>query len=240
MAAPRRAVVTAVAAATLAASAVLEPWVAAVVIAALCCVFAFGWPRLAGAPSKRGSSIVIGLAGIGAVAVALFIGTPTHLAGVVAAGIIGGFVHQMMRQDGRPRLVESVSATATGVIAVVSAAGWILAETVDGGTATILVCAAVLVSTAAVTAFRLRGGVAAAVSALVGAAVGVGVGALLPAVGLLSGSLIGFIGGGFIACSHLVLNHFPASSHRRAAIAAALLPVLVVGIPIHLVAALGS
>ncbi len=214
MAAPTRGVVTGVAVALVAAGVYLGQGAAAAAVAAIAVVYGFGWPRLVSVPSRRGSAIVIVGAGLAATVAGWITGEVAWLAIVVAAGVIASFVHQMMRRDGRPRLFETVSATVTGVVVVASGVGWL--------TAIIPASGAVVASAAAVAA----------------GAVGALVGSVLPTVGIVPGLLLGVAGGGVMALSHLMFNQFPASGYRRAALAAALMPVATLGGPVHLLAGL--
>lgn len=236
MAAPTRGVVTAVAVALLALAAYLGDLAVAAVVAVLGVVFGFGWPRLVNVPSRRGSASVI----VGTALVATLAGWLTRdlswLALVVAGGVIASFVHQMMRRDGRPRLVETVSATVTGVAVAASAVGWLTASRATNGLEFILVSTACLLAAAMTTAIPAPGPVVATAAAVIAGAVGMLAGSVLPAVGIVPGLLTGVVGGGIMALSHLMFNQFPASGHRRAALAAALMPLATLGGPIHLLA----
>src|SRR5206468_7574638 len=75
----------------------------------LCCgLLAAGWARLLDLPSPRGTTTVVILGGaLAAVAVALTTDEPLleWLSPALAAAVIGEFVHQLARWDGRPRMV---------------------------------------------------------------------------------------------------------------------------------------
>lgn len=236
MAASSRGVVTGVTVALLALAAYAGDAAVAVLLAVVGSVFAFGWPRLVSVPSKRGTWVVIGLAGIAAIVSVWFTQDILWLATVVAGGVIGAFVHQMARRDGRPRLVETVCATVTGVVVVVSSVGWLMTSLVRGGLELTLVSAAVLLVAAMITTIPAPGVVVASGAAAIAGAVGMLVGSLLGEVGLVPGLLIGVGGGGLMALSHLLFNQFPASGNRRAALAAALMPLATLGTPVYLVA----
>jgi len=238
MAAPTRGVVTGVAVALVAAGVYLGQGAAAAAVAAIAVVYGFGWPRLVSVPSRRGSAIVIVGAGLAATVAGWITGEVAWLAIVVAAGVIASFVHQMMRRDGRPRLFETVSATVTGVVVVASGVGWLTAATTPGGLEVVLVTAACLLSAAMMTIIPASGAVVASAAAVAAGAVGALVGSVLPTVGIVPGLLLGVAGGGVMALSHLMFNQFPASGYRRAALAAALMPVATLGGPVHLLAGL--
>lgn len=86
-------------------------------------MLALGWVPLLRLPSPRGTTAVQFIA----VAVLLVPATirPWQtlewLPGAVAVAMIASFIHQLVRRDARPRLVESVSASAAGVALLSSA-----------------------------------------------------------------------------------------------------------------------
>ena len=48
--------------------------------------------------------------------------------------MLAAFVHELVRRDGRERLVESVAGTVAGVVLAATAAGWVATGRTDGGT----------------------------------------------------------------------------------------------------------
>lgn len=239
MASPWRAVLTALGAMLLAISSLGGSYAVAVVVAALGCAFAVGWPALVGVPAQRGSSIVIAAAALAAVLVVVISHSPAYLSLVLAFGVTAAFLQQMLRRDERHRLVEGMSATVTGIVVVTSGSGWILAFSDRVGDEAILIALAALVLAAAITALPSNTLILAGVAGLTGAGFGVGFGVLMPNMTLLTGFLAGLVSGGMMALTHVVLGGFPAVNRWRVAMAAALLPVLVLGIPLHLIAAIG-
>lgn len=236
MAATTRGFLTALAIALLALAGFVAPLAVAVLVLAGAVAFAFGWSRLVDVPSANGAFRVIALSAAPMVAATYATGTTPLLAVVTALGVIASFVHQMVRRDGRPRLVETVSADLTGIAVVASATGWILAVATDGGVEVLLTAAAALFAASTVTLLRAASRPVATLAVAVAGLVGVVVGALLPEVGLVAGLSLGVVGGAIVSFSHLLFSGFPAAGHRRAAVAAALMPVLSLGVPIHLVA----
>lgn len=94
--------------------------VASVVLGGL--VLAWGWPVLLGLPSPRGTMTVLALATVLCSAAAGLTRTAPFLRWVPAAlavSVIIAFAHQLLRRDGRPRLTESIAASASG-LAVIS------------------------------------------------------------------------------------------------------------------------
>lgn len=231
MAASSRAVVTGGSAGVLALATWAGDAVAAAALALAAGVFGFGWPRLIDVPSKRGTSIVIGLVALAAIASAWWTGDIALLALVVAGGVIASFVHQMARRDGRPRLTETVSTTVTGILVVTAGVGWFVAAQA-GHLQVVLLGAAALLAASGATALPARGTIAGVAAAAAGGAAGAGVGAVFPEIGPVAGLVLGVVIGVVMALSHLLFNQFPAARQRRAALAAALMPLLTLGVPV--------
>ena len=81
------------------------------------------------------SSLVVAVfAAAGALASAVLGAVLAVAPGVLLAlGVLLAFAHELLRRDGRPRLVESVTGTFTGQAVVVLGAGWVfLPMTADG------------------------------------------------------------------------------------------------------------
>lgn len=235
MGAASRAAVTALGAAVVALAGYLSRDLLTALILALCLVFASGWPRLIGLPTTRGAGVVIAVVAVAATAV-VRLGSVAGLAVVVGLAVIGAFVHQMLRRDGRPRLVESVAGVVTGCAVVVSAAGW---SAPTGGLvlASLTVTGAASIAAAAVcTALPVRTELGAALATVVAGVAGLVTGWALAAVGGLSGLLVGLAVGILTAALHVLFGRFPASGRVRPALAAAALPLLVPGMAIYLVA----
>lgn len=81
-------------------------------------VLAWGWAGMLALPAPRGTSVV--LLGGGALLVlsaALDSSRPglTWVPAALAVSLIGAFLHQLLRVDGRPRIVESVSSVTLGL-----------------------------------------------------------------------------------------------------------------------------
>ena len=100
-------------------------------------VLAWGWPGTWSLPSLRGTSAVLLLVTAGCVAAVLG-GTEAPyldlLPAAAAGGVLASFVHQLLRRDGRPRLVESVAGTVAGVAVIASGACLIVLPRLDHGT----------------------------------------------------------------------------------------------------------
>ena len=132
-----------------------------------------GWHQLLRAPGAFGGSLVA--LGVGVAAVA---GLEIHwtkesdvgrLAPVLALGVVACFCHQIARQDGRGRLLDSLTATAALVVAVALTALWIVVLRGQDGRNAVLVGVVAAVVAAAAQAVVPRGGWVVAILAGAGA-----------------------------------------------------------------------
>lgn len=244
--ASNRAVTTAVLATLVAVAGVLggvslagrDGVVLAALLVLLSGVLALGWPRVAGLPARVGSGVVIGLAGVAAVVV-VHVTTTEPLLGdvpaVFAGAVLAAFVAELLRRDGRERLVESLAGTVAGALVPVCAAGWLAAERTAAGDAVVVTGAVALAVGSAITALPLRGWAGAGATLGASVAGGLVAGAALPTVGLLSGALLGAAIGVLVASGDALFDRLPALEHRLAGWAVAVLPVAVTGILVYVV-----
>ncbi len=233
-----RAVLTAAVAAVVAAGAVAGEPALVAVAAVLVLLVAAGWPRVVGAPAPRGVGVVIALGGLGGLAaVTLTEGEPflRELPEVLALAVLAAFVHELVRRDGRERLVESVAGAISGVMVVATVTGWVAALRTDGGTAVVLTGAVALAAASAVSAAPLAGWLAAALTIAAGVAAGAATAAAVPGVDPLPGVLIGLAVGVLGATLRRLLDRLPSMRDRLPALAGALLPVAVTGMVTYVV-----
>lgn len=233
-----RTVLTAVVAALVGGAGVLGGPAVVAVAGLLALVIAVGWPVLLELPSRLGSGVVIALGGAGGVvAVTATQGQPVlrELPIVVALAVLLAFVNELARQDGRTRLVESVTGTVTGVLVATAAAGWVAAGRTPGGTSLVVSGAFALAVGAAVSAVRLGGWTAAAVTTTAAVIAGGAVGAVMPDTDLLAGAFLGLATGILVAALHVLFDRHPVLSRRWAALATIVLPVSVSGILVYVV-----
>ncbi len=225
-----RAVVTAVLAAVLAVCAL---WHTPLVVAAALTVglLAAGWPRLVSLPVTTGPGVVIALCGLASLAVVVVTGSVDGVAVVVGLGVATAFVQEMLRRDGRPRLVESVAGSFAGSTASVSAAMWPALGSSRAAVAVVVTAAAALAAGAACTALPFRGRVTAPLATVVAGAAGLLAGSLLPDVGSVVGGATGLVAGVLTSTVHVVLGRLPASQRTLPALAAAALPPMLAGAP---------
>jgi hypothetical protein len=233
-----RAVATAVVAAAVAVAAFFGLLPLTLASAALAVLVAIGWPSLLNQPAPGGSGLVIGLTGVGAVAaVAATEGEPSlrNLPLVLAMGIVLAFVAEMLRRDGRPRLVESLLGTVSGLVVAVSAAGWIATDRTDAGAALVVTCAATLAVASAVSALPVPGWWNTLLTLAASIAAGGALAWALPEVVTVNGLWTGAVSGMLVAALHALFDQLPALERRAAALAAIVLPVTVGGILVFVV-----
>ncbi|NLE70675.1 MAG: hypothetical protein GX609_01080 [Actinomycetales bacterium] len=212
------------------------PVVAGAILLAL--AVAAGWPLLLGLPNVLGSAVVIALGGAGAVvAVTATRGQPflRELPIVIALAILLAFVNELARQDGRARLVDSVSGTVAGVLVAAASAGWVAAERSPSGTALVVSGAVALAFASAVSVVPLHSWHAPAVT--IGAAVlaGGGAGAAMQEFGLVVGGTLGLAMGVLVAALHALFDRLPALRRRAAALTVVVLPVALSGLLVYVV-----
>ncbi|TDE88334.1 hypothetical protein EXU48_23450 [Occultella glacieicola] len=237
MGGPFRAVVAATAAAGIGITAFGERYLLIGTVAAIGALFSIGWPSLLGLPARRGASVVLLGCVVASVGVLLLTNDLAMVAVVFALSVVAAFVHELVRRDGRPRLVESVSGTVAGAAVVTSATGWIAVGT--GPTAVgLLLCGAVTLAVAAMcSALPFPGWIGAGITVVAAAGGGLAVGSVTD-VGPTAGALIGFSAGVVLAAAHRLFGQFPSSGRPFPALAAAVLPVAVAGLPVYVLARL--
>ncbi len=231
-----RSVATAVLAAVVAVAGFVGVLPLAVVSAVLVVVLALGWPGLAALPFTPGAGAVVALGGLGSVAAVTF--TPTqpylqHLAVVLAGAVVLAFVNELLRRDGRLRLVESVSGTVTGVVLAVCVTGWVATARLDGGEELVVAGAVALALGSAVVALRGRTWLVYLATLAAATAGGTLVGWLLPTVELAAGAVLGVGVGVLVAALHALFDRLPALDRRLPSLAVVVLPVTVSGVLVY-------
>jgi hypothetical protein len=179
------------------------PWIA-VGAGVLCVVvLAIGWPDLLRLPDRIGSTLLVGLTGVAALVVAEVSPATavdpsrplSTFAAVLAVALLLAFVHELVRQDGRHDLVESLTGTFTGQVIAILAAGWVLLVRVPDGQDGVLIGAAAVALGRLVTLLPIpepaapwAGVVGAGLAAMAAAVV---LGSVAPAKGLVVGACVG-------------------------------------------------
>lgn len=233
-----RAVLTTAAAVSLAAAAYVSEAVLVGVVALFILVVAYGWPALLDLPMRAGSRLVIALSGLGALAaMTVTEGEPflRDLPVVLALSILLAFVNELVRPDGRRRMVDSVAGTVSGILVVTAAAGWVAAGRTAGATAIVVVGAVALGVSTASSVVPLSPWLGLMVAVGVSGGVGVGLAAVLPGLTLLAGGLIGLSAGILGATLREVFTRLPTLTTRSAAAAATVVPVTVTGTLVYVV-----
>lgn len=233
-----RSVITACLAAAVAVAAFFGTLQLAVASAALALVVAVGWPTLLELPRGGGARVVVGMAGVGAVATTYATpGEPVlrYLPIVLAMAVVLAFVAELLRPGGRPRLVDSLVGTVSGVVVAVSCAGWIAAGRTDAGAALVVTSAVALAVASAISALPLTGWTNALVTVVLAVAAGGGVSFVMPDLDILSGVWAGAVAGLLVAALHALFDQLPELRGRLGAGTAAALPVAVGGTLIFVV-----
>ena len=233
-----RAVATACAAAAIAGGAYFGSLPLLGVVAVLVVLFALGWSPLLGLPTPGGTFFVVVLAGLGALGAAHVTYSEPWLRNlplVVAMGVLLTFINELLRGDGRERLVESLVGGVSGLVVAVSAAGWISAYKTEDGTALVLICAVSIAAASAVSASRLRGAPNIVATVAGAVAAGVGVCLAIPDMEWLSGVWTGLVTGVLVVSLQMLFHRLPELKRPRAGLAAIVLPVAVGGILVYVV-----
>ncbi|GMA30264.1 hypothetical protein [Litorihabitans aurantiacus] len=228
-----RAVVSSLATALLAVAALLAWEAALAVLALLVAIFAWGWPQLLALPAFTGTRVLLALVAAASFAAVTLTGDIRLLTLVAALGVVAAFVREFARRDGRPRLIESLAASAAGIAVVVSAAGWVAVGESPTSLTVVLTAAVALAAGSACAAIHLPPWPHALLTIAAATGVGIGGGYFLPEVGYVVSGLLGLSAGLLSAALHALLGRYPSAGRPAAALAAAVLPVAVVGIPVY-------
>jgi hypothetical protein len=202
-------------------------------VTAIGLVFSVGWPALLGLPARTGATVVLALTTLAATAAVELTGDVAWVAIVFAFAVLGAFVHELLRRDGRPRLLESVSGVVGGAAIVSAGTGWLAVGTSTVPLELLLSGAVTLALAAAVTAAPVPGVYSAVLTIVLAAVGGTVIGYLLAPIGMTTGLLVGLAAGILIATVHHLFGQFPSSGRIWPALAAAMLAVSVSGLPVY-------
>ncbi len=113
---------------------------------------AAGWGALFDLPGRSAVVAVLVVTGLGALGVVVWRGQQREplalFAAAIAAALMLAFARELLRRDGRPRLVESVTGTLSGQVVTVLAAGWVLLPYLSRGRECLVLTAGVVVAAA--------------------------------------------------------------------------------------------
>lgn len=226
--------------ATLLAVAAWAGWTALLgVTAGVAVLFALGWPRVLSLPAPRGVSVLLAAVAVAAHAAVAATGDVQGVALVTVIGVLGAFGHELARKDGRPRMVESLAGSISGVAVIGAGSGWAALGQGVEQLALVLAAAIGVAVAACLSAIPLPRALGHAVTIGGAGGIGVLVGLGLAPVGWWGGGLIGLAAGMVSAALSVLLSGVRAGEGRLvrplALGAAAALPVLVLGLPVHVV-----
>jgi hypothetical protein len=233
-----RAVLTAVLAALLAVAVFLGTIPMLAVVALLTAAFALGWSHLLRLPAVGGSTLVVILSGLGAVAcVAVTPDEPwlRFLPIVLAMAVFLAFINEMLRPVPRTELVESLIGTISGVIVSVCAVGWLATIRLPGGDQLAVAGAAALAVAAAMSALPFARGFVRLMKVLAAAIAGAIVAYLLPDLNLVSGAVMGVLSALVLMTVNLLFGSLPSVTSKYAWLSVFTLPIMVVGILMYVV-----
>ena len=125
-----RALVSLIGAAALLGAVSLGPAATAATAALIGIILAVGWPFLIELPNPGTSRRVIIATSIAASLVAYFLSV-RELVFLAGFAVIAGFVAEMARRDGRPRLLEQISGTVSGSMLALMPALWVRTVSAD-------------------------------------------------------------------------------------------------------------
>lgn len=126
-----------------------HPVVALIAVGVTMLMVAYGWVRLLQLPSPRGTTSMLIAAAI-ILPVGGLLTRAVHISMLIAAiavALVLEFVHQLGRQDRRPRLVESVSSSVFGITVLASGASLLPLDGTVGRASSLVVLTSVLAST---------------------------------------------------------------------------------------------
>lgn len=219
----------------LAVAAAASPGVLALALALLAGIVAWGWAGALSLPTPRGTVGVLAGGGLALVLAAVAPESSPWLVWIPAAlaiSMIAAFIHQLLRIDGRPRVVESVSSVVLGLTLI--ACGVLLvpaARTVEGLALVLGALAAAAASAAGDLLDRwepLRGWTTPiALAAGGGASCLVALALHAP---LATWLLVGVAAGALSHAVRAVMMPLPSLAHPRPRLVTAVISVLVVGL----------
>ncbi len=196
-------------------------------------LLAWGWPPLLDLPSPRGTTSVLVAAGAGSAVAVWRTGAEPRLewlALALAGGVIAEFVHQLLRRDGRPRLVESVSGTVAGIVVLGSAASVLALPGSQVGAVGVVLWAAPVVAGAVVQLLPFPNRLTMAVGVLVGLLLGSLAGGMLAGATPLAGLVCGGLTAAVALMVHRLLVVLPAAGRAPGWLALAVAPLATSGL----------
>ncbi|MCH8611973.1 hypothetical protein [Arsenicicoccus dermatophilus] len=203
-------------------------------------VLTAGWTRLVGLPSRKGTVITVGITAVLLLASVALPRDGASLRWVPAAlalGVVSAFLHQLLRRDGRPRVVTSLSGTLLALALLASGVTWVAVPGLPGGERGAQVAGAAVAVTALVEwllhrARRWPTIVPGAVVAGTGTALVV---AVLVGAPLLPAGLLGVACSGLGLATRALMAPLPTLVVHRAQLVSGVASVLVCGPAVEMV-----
>lgn len=214
-----------------------------IILALLVVTIAVGWPKLLNLPAWPVTSVILGGAGLGALAIVSTITTTPYLRDlpiVVALALLFVFFGQLLRRDDRHGLVLAVAASTTGLLVLVSVTGWLAASKGVGGLTLVVVGAASLAAAAGASVSPVPGWQVALPSVGAGALVGALVGWIFSDVGPLVGGALGFANGLVVVVMGALFHSILRRTDRLSGLTAALMPLALSGMVTYIVGKLAA
>jgi hypothetical protein len=191
-------------------------------------VLLWGWALLLDLPAPRSTTAALGLAALLTVASVAFMQDEPYLEWLPVAGagsVLVCFAHQLLRRDGRPRLVESLGGEITAVALLVCAAATVALPRTPGGGDSSLALGAAVVATSLVELVRLPERMYAALAAVSAAAAAALAAGLAPHTTAVFGAALGLCVAVIAVAVRRLLLAQPAITHPRSALTMAAAPL---------------
>lgn len=190
-------------------------------------LLAFGWPFLIDVPNP-GTARRVMMATAVLTAVISYIGDVQDLAFLAGGVVIAGFLAEMFRRDGRPRLVEQISGTVSGGLLIVLTGLLVPTERL-GESSDLFFLVSNSLGLALLATIPLVPHVHRAWMAFLGALVGSLTALVTVDVGILSLIIAALGAGAVVALTRTVLDRLPPAGRRRPALALAMVPACLSG-----------
>lgn len=236
-----RAIMTAVIATVLAGAALMEVRATTAALVAVVLIFAWGWPRLVALPAVLGSSVVVAVSGVGAIAAVYKSMTEPWLRSVplvLAMGIFLAFVNELARPDDRRRAVDSLMGTVTGVVLAVVSAGWLAADRSEHGSKVVVVTGIAIAVASVVAAIPVYGWSSFSLTVFAGLVGAVALGRFVVDVRTLATLAVGLVAGLVVASVHMLFVRLNTLRFASGSLAVVVIPIAVAGPAVYAIARL--
>ncbi|SNS65245.1 hypothetical protein SAMN06309944_1167 [Micrococcales bacterium KH10] len=236
-----RSLLTAVAAALVAAGALLGVTGSTIVLALVVLAIALGWPRLMNLPAVTGSSLVMALAGLSSLAVVYAAPREPWIRSVplvLAFAVVLAFVNELARPDDRSRLTESLLGTVSGAFLAIGVSGWLAADRSILGHRVVVLAALALAVASILAALPIYGWTSFTTTTLAGVATAVALAQVWLNVRTLTALAAGLVAGLCVAFAQSLFIRMTTLRSPRAAIATVAVPLVAAGPFIYAIARL--